>query len=117
MDKTTWIFLFVFVGLILFKLQSGRRSSEEVSVMQKAVNDGGLLLDVRTSGEFNGGHIEGALNIPVGDLQSRLGELGSKDRAIVVYCASGGRSARASKMLRAKGFNEVHDLGSIRNWK
>jgi phage shock protein E len=117
MDKTTWIFLLVFVGLILFKLQSGRRSQEEVSVMQKAVNDGGLLLDVRTSGEYNGGHIDGALNIPVGDLQSRLGELGSKDRAIVVYCASGGRSARASKMLRAKGFNEVHDLGSIRNWK
>jgi len=117
MDKTTLILLCVFVGLLFFKLQSGRRSQEEVSVMKKAINDGGLLLDVRSPGEFSGGHIEGALNIPVGNLQSRLSELGPEDRAIVVYCASGGRSARAAKVLRAKGFNEVHDLGSISNWK
>jgi len=117
MNGTTWVFLCIFVGLVLFKLQSGRRSQEEVSVMRKAVSDGGLLLDVRTANEFNGSHLDGALNIPVGDLQNRLGELGPKDRAVVVYCASGGRSARASKMLRAKGFNEVHDLGSIRNWQ
>jgi rhodanese-related sulfurtransferase len=117
MDKTTLILLCVFVGLLFFKLQSGRRSQEEVSVMKKAINDGGLLLDVRSPGEFSGGHIEGALNIPVGNLQSRLSELGPEDRASVVYCASGGRSARAAKVLRAKGFNEVHDLGSISNWK
>ena len=117
MTKTTWIFLGIFVALFLFKLQSGRRSPEEVSAMKKIVDDGGLLLDVRTPGEFSGGHIEGALNVPVGNLQSRLDELGSKDRAVVVYCAKGGRSARAAKMLRDKGFKEVHDLGSINNWK
>ncbi|MBR57044.1 MAG: sulfurtransferase [Myxococcales bacterium] len=116
MSKSTWVLLCIFIGLILFKLQSGRRSAEEVSVMRKAVNDGGLLLDVRTPGEYNGGHLDGALNIPVGDLRGRLQELGPKERAIVVYCASGGRSARATKFLRANGFNEVHDLGSLSNW-
>jgi len=116
MSKSTWVLLCIFIGLILFKLQSGRRSAEEVSVMRKAVNDGGLLLDVRTPGEYNGGHLDGALNIPVGDLRGRLQELGPKERVIVVYCASGGRSARATKFLRANGFNEVHDLGSLSNW-
>ncbi len=116
MSKTTWVIVSIFIGLILFKLQSGRRSEEEVSIMRKAVNDGGLLLDVRTPGEYNGGHLDGALNIPVGDLQGRLQELGPKERAIVVYCASGGRSGRATKFLRANGFNEVHDLGSLSNW-
>ena len=51
--------------------------------MQQAVTDGGLLLDVRSPGEFNSGHLEGALNIPVGELQSRLKELGSTDRPVV----------------------------------
>jgi hypothetical protein len=52
MDKTTWIFLLVFVGLILFKLQSGRRSQEEVSVMQKAVNDGCLFGEAEVNFRF-----------------------------------------------------------------
>ena len=117
MSGTTWVFLFVFAALIFFKFQMGRRSQEELTVMRQAVADGGLLLDVRSPGEFNSGHVDGALNIPVGELQSRLKELDDKDRAVVVYCASGVRSKSASSLLREHGFKDVHDLGSLRNWE
>ncbi|MFT7518790.1 MAG: phage shock protein E [Kiritimatiellia bacterium] len=78
------------------------------------IAEGAVLVDVRSPGEFGGGHIEGALNIPVGALGGRLHEL-QVEREIVVYCASGMRSNSAARGLRAQGFT-VHDLGSIRSW-
>ncbi len=80
---------------------------------RKLVAEGALLLDVRSPGEFAAGHLPGALNIPVGDLGRRAGELGAKDRPLVVYCASGMRSASAAGQLRALGFAAVHDLGGM----
>lgn len=78
------------------------------------VDAGALLLDVRTEGEFGGGSLPGAKNIPLGSLGSRVAEL-SKEHAIVVFCASGMRSARAASILRAQGFT-VHDLGPLTAW-
>ena len=73
------------------------------------------IIDVRTPAEFAGGHVTGALNVPVQVLGQHLGDLGDKTREIVVYCQSGGRSARAPAELRAAGYT-VHDLGDIANW-
>jgi phage shock protein E len=75
-----------------------------------------LILDVRTDDEFNARHIDGAVNIPVEDLQQRIAELTDKKRPVIVYCKSGGRSAKAAAMLKAAGFSQVHDLGGIGNW-
>lgn len=77
---------------------------------------GALLVDVRSPSEFSSGHIDGARNIPVNALSARERELGAKDRPVILYCASGARSAMAKKALRAAGFLRVHNLGSIRNW-
>jgi len=77
------------------------------------------LLDVRSPAEFSGGHLPGAVNIPVTELGERLDELKGEqeDRPpIVVYCQSGMRSARAKKQLLQSGFERVHDLGSHRRW-
>jgi phage shock protein E len=76
-----------------------------------------LLLDVRSPGEFAGDHLEGAINIPVGDLEARLGELADKKtEPIIVYCRSGHRAARALTMLKAGGFTRAESLGGIGNW-
>jgi len=83
---------------------------------QTLVEDGAFLLDVRTTGEYADGHIDGAVNIPVSDLESRLAELPEKDASIVVYCKSGIRSSRAKKMLEEQGFEKVHDLGAMSRW-
>jgi phage shock protein E len=76
-----------------------------------------LLLDVRTPEEFAGGHVDGALNIPVQVLDAKLASLpAKKDQDVVVYCHSGRRSAMAKAMLEKAGYTKVHDLGAMTNW-
>ena len=81
----------------------------------RLVAAGATLVDVRTPGEFEGGHAEGALNIPVDDLSSRMSEV-PRDKVVVVYCASGMRSARAASMLAQAGYR-VRDLGTFEAWR
>lgn len=81
----------------------------------RLVAEGAFLLDVRTPGEYAAGHAEGAVNIPVSELESRLGEL-PRDKTIISYCASGGRSRSAVALLRAEHF-EVRDLRTLRAWQ
>ncbi len=75
-----------------------------------------LLLDVRTVGEFQSGHLAGAANIPVEQLAQRLAEV-PRDLPIVLYCRSGNRSAAAARLLRSVGYESVYDLGGIIAWQ
>ncbi len=78
-----------------------------------------LILDVRTEREFLDGHIKGAVNIPVDELEKRLDELKRyKNFEIIVYCRSGARSKRASEILVKNGFKRVYNLsGGIIQWR
>jgi phage shock protein E len=116
MSGTSWALLACVLALVLFKVYLGRRSPEQITAMREAVAAGALLLDVRSPGEFSGHHLDGALNIPVGQLRDRLDELGGAGRTLVVYCASGVRSKAAAQVLVASGFKDVRDLGSWRGW-
>ena len=78
------------------------------------------VIDVRTPGEFSGGHVKGALNV---DLMARgfddrlrtLEEKGTiqRDRPVYVYCRSGNRSGKAVKALRRMGFDQAVNVGGI----
>lgn len=83
---------------------------------KEAVKAGAKLVDVRTPQEFAAGHIDGAVNIPVQELDARLAEFGPKDGVVVVYCRSGARSATAKSKLEAAGYKTVHNLGAMSNW-
>lgn len=91
----------------------------DVSVSQaKEMIDGGgfFLLDVRTQGEYDDGHISGSILIPVQVIESRLDEL-PKDGKILIYCRSGRRSADASRILIDNGFQQVYNMkGGIIDW-
>jgi hydroxyacylglutathione hydrolase len=83
---------------------------------QLGAPDPPLLLDVRTTREYGEAHIEGAVNVPLSQLAGGIGELPT-DRAIVVYCASGYRSAIASSLLRREGLPRVANLvGGLGAW-
>lgn len=76
-----------------------------------------FLLDVRSPGEFKGGHIIGARLIPLDELASHNGNL-PKSRSIVVVCASGRRSKKACRQLLAEGYADVTNLnGGMMAWK
>ena len=75
-----------------------------------------MILDVRTTGEFNEDHIEGAVLIPVLELENRLNEL-PKDKPIIVYCKIGGRSSTAANILMENSFTEIYNMtGGITDW-
>ena len=78
-----------------------------------------LVLDVRSPAEFASGRVPGARNLPVGELASRVGELGAaRDREVVVYCERGPRARQAEQALGAAGFTKVRHLeGDMSAWR
>jgi len=74
---------------------------------------GTLIVDTRTVEEFSYGAYPGAINIPLDEIEMKTSDLGSKEREIILYCASGARSAYAARILRQKGFTNVHNGGGI----
>jgi len=83
------------------------------NTVENRIKSGALVVDVRTADEYGDEHFPKALNIPVGELEARAAELGAKDRAIVLYCASGARSALAARMLKSLGFTDVTNAGGL----
>lgn len=76
-----------------------------------------VLYDVRTPGEYAGGHVEGAILLPVSELQARVGELEKwRGQPVYLICASGGRSAAAARILAEKGFSAVNVQGGTSAW-
>jgi len=75
-----------------------------------------FLLDVRTAQEFDGGHIPGAVNVPLDDLRSRLVEI-PRDGLIAVYCQVGQRGYLATRILRQAGFDAVNVGGGYRTYR
>jgi phage shock protein E len=110
--SNTWLIVGVVVLTVMMvrQLAGGRRVS--TSVVLEKIQAGATVVDVRSTGEFRGGAYPGAINIPVQELERRLGEL-AKDKPVVVYCASGMRSASAERILRARGFADVVNGGGI----
>jgi len=75
-----------------------------------------ILLDVRTQEEYDSGHIEGAILIPISELEDRLDEL-SKNKEVLVYCRTGNRSSTAVNVLRANGYTKIfHMKNGITAW-
>ncbi len=98
------------------------KKSTEEKVMEEAESNNEvstdemerLVVDVRSAGEFMGGAFPNAVNIPLDDLMAGKGELGENtNREIVVYCASGARSAYAQQVLSNRGFTNVSNGGGI----
>ena len=77
---------------------------------------GAFLLDVREQSEWNEGHINGAVLIPLGQLSTRLAEIPA-DRDVLIICRSGNRSAQARDQLRAAGFPNTTSIdGGMNAW-
>jgi phage shock protein E len=81
--------------------------------LETTIKGGAKIIDVRTAEEFNEEHYPNALNIPVDQIRQRLTEFGEKNAPIIVYCASGSRSAFAARMLKSAGYTDVINAGGL----
>ncbi len=90
---------------------------EQASVMMEK-EKGYILLDVRTKEEYAGGHIKGAVNLPLSDIGTLpIPSLPDKNQLILVYCRSGNRSRQASDKLVKLGYTNIVEIGGINSWK
>lgn len=122
--KNFFTLLFCVTAVLLSSCQD--KSSKTVTLVDPEVfletlekDNSGQLVDVRTTEEFAVGHLKNAQNICVtdDDFEEKIKKL-DKSKPVYVYCRSGGRSARAAKILEEKGFTKVFDLnGGITSWK
>ena len=80
-------------------------------------NKEAIIIDVRTPAEYQEGHIPGVANIPLDELEKRMGEV-PKDKKVVLICRTGNRSAQGTKLLRGKGLNNVFNSTSgMSSWR
>ena len=80
-------------------------------------NGSPIIIDVRNPEEFAEGHIEGAILIPVAEIEALAPSLaGYTAHTILLYCRSGNRSNQAAQILRSLGFTSVYDFGGILDW-
>ena len=102
----------LFVGLVIgWRIVKFRRAR---SLIPQLLAQGAVVVDVRSREEFRQGARPGSLNIPVGELPSRLNEL-DPEKPTIVCCASGGRSGMAAGLLKSHGFKQVINAGPWRN--
>ncbi len=109
----SWIpVLFVFAGIAgLFALK--RMSFVPAGKARQLLREGALVVDVRSPAEFAAGHVAGAVNVPLGSLDSEAPtRFLSKDQALLLHCLSGARSGMARTQLQRLGYANVFNLGS-----
>ena len=102
----------------LLRLGTGGARVSTLQATQLMNRENALVLDVREPEHFAAGHILGAKNLPLAQLEQRAGEFDKyKSKAVIVHCETGSIAARAASLLKARGFSNVVNLsGGFRAW-
>ncbi|MDO5755850.1 MAG: rhodanese-like domain-containing protein [Tissierellia bacterium] len=112
-------YLIIAILLILLFLYFKTRSPADLNSdgLKKALESNAPLIDVRSPGEFASGHIPGAINIPVDQLEKvAKKKLKDKEQRIILCCRSGARSRRGKSLLENMGYTKIEDFGAIHHW-
>jgi len=109
LDVTTLAIAAV-AAVLLLRLVLMRRTP--AAVVAEKLAAGATIVDVRSPAEFRGGAYRGAINVPLQELSAKLGRI-PKNRPVVVYCASGSRSAMAARALKKAGYADVSNAGGL----
>jgi phage shock protein E len=114
MDNRSFWILAVGVGLFLLLLGLKKAGQISESAARRWRQQGAKVVDVRSHDEFNGGHVRGAVNVPLDELAERIRTVAPDPNApLLLHCLSGTRSAIARRRLRAMGYTQVFNLGSL----
>jgi rhodanese-related sulfurtransferase len=98
--------------IIFFILKKMGQVSAQKAI--ELVNQGAVVIDVRTPSEFAGGSVKEAVNLPLDSISQKISVVvPDKEQPIMVFCLSGTRSAMARRVLRSNGYKNVYNLGSL----
>ncbi|MGR5323213.1 rhodanese-like domain-containing protein [Vibrio alfacsensis] len=87
-------------------------ASERAEQGWQLIEQGAMIVDVRTPQEFSDGHLDNAVNYPLSELDKHFANV-DKDTQIVLYCRSGARSGKAYQHLKSRGFSNLHNAGGF----
>ncbi len=111
----------VALAVLAYEASRARSGGQSVGPTDavRLINEGALLLDVRTQAEFDAGHILDARHVPQDQLASSVETLKKyKDKVVIACCESGMRSGAAARVLQAQGFTKVVNLkGGLQAWR
>jgi rhodanese-related sulfurtransferase len=111
----------LFLAAVAYEYSRARSGGESVGPLDavRLLNQGALMLDVRTRAEYEGGHIIDARHIPQDEIAQSAETLKKyRDKVVVACCESGARSGAAARVLRAQGFAKVVNLrGGLQAWR
>ena len=110
MDTRLVIILLVLALIVFLVKRAGQISAEEAAAL---LAQGAQVIDVRSPAEFASGHLDGAVNLPLDQIESRIGTVvPDKHQPVLLHCLSGTRSGMARNTLRRLGYTQAHNLGS-----
>ena len=108
-----WTTVCIVVGFILVFFWLKRRGQISEKDARMHLNNGALLVDVRTPSEFASGHLPDAINFPLDEIEVKLPRrVKDKNQAVLLHCQSGMRSGIAVKKLKSLGYANAFNLGS-----
>ncbi len=99
----------------MFKFLKSLLGKSNMGEVKSALQNGAVVIDVRTPQEFASGHYKKAKNIPLDSIEKNIQTIKNLNKPIIVCCASGMRSAKAKTILSKSGIAEVHNAGSWYN--
>ncbi|MEZ0005143.1 phage shock protein E [Flavobacterium sp. 28YEA47A] len=99
------VLVLIYIGYRIYRIYTLDKGLDQL------LSEGAIILDVRTQNEFDMGHIEGSLNISLGEIRNRYVELDTSKTYITV-CSHGLRSVKAENILKEKGFKKVYNGGA-----
>jgi phage shock protein E len=103
--------IFAAVVAVVFVMKRAGQISAKAALMH--LKNGALVIDVRSPGEFNSGHLQTAINIPLDEIETVLPRrVKDKNQVLLLHCASGMRSGMARQKLKRLGYANAFNLGS-----
>ena len=110
MNWTTTLIIAAVVAVVFMLKTAGQISAKDALAHLK---NGALVIDVRSPGEFNSGHLSAALNLPLDEIETALPRrVPDKNQVLLLHCQSGMRSGMAQRKLKSMGYAKVFNLGS-----
>ncbi len=112
MDGNIGIYIVIGAAVLFFGYRAVMNRKASAAAVRSKLSAGAVVVDVRSPGEFSSGSYPRAKNIPLDKLAERMRGL-PKDKPIVLFCASGSRSAQAARILKRSGFSDVLSAGGL----
>lgn len=108
-----WILLAVTIALFIAYMFLRRKGQISADTAAACLQQGALLIDVRSPAEYATGHLPLAINIPLPQIESLIAtHVEDKNHVVLLHCQTGSRSAVAKNKLNALGYTRVYNLGS-----